>query len=162
MPHATAFEERLEDFSASVEVAAVSELSLSESHLAFRQVTPGDTAVLGEGRYHSQIRCRSNSGRPWYLKARVQSLRHLPSQEPLPAAHLKWSVVDVRGHGQPSAASGQFQEFSDMPTLIYAGQGDDLRGREVVLSLQYSLSAPLSARSGSYAGDIIFTMEPAP
>lgn len=159
---AIAFEERLEDFSVSVEVAEVSELSLTESHLAFRQVLPGEPQVLGEGRYHNQLRCRSNSGRPWYLKARVASLRHLPSQDPMPASYLKWSAVDITGHGATAGGDGHFQEFSEQPTLMYAGQGDDLRGREVVLSLQYSLTVPPTARSGSYAGDIIFSLEPAP
>jgi len=159
---ASAFEERLEDLSASVDVASVSELDLSSSHLAFPELSPGKTVILGEGRYFNQLRCRSNSGRPWFLKARVESLRHIQGQTDLPAAYMKWSVVQGTGAGEPTGGFGRFQEFSDVPQVIYTAEGDDLRGREVVLSLQYSLTTPPDARSGGYMGDIVFSMEEAP
>jgi hypothetical protein len=161
-PAAGAFDERLEDLSASVEVASVSEVDVDTAHLAFTDLVPGQTTVLGEGRHFNQVRCRSNSGRPWYLKARVESLRHLEGGQLLPAPFLKWKVVDSTGHGEPAGAPGSFEEFSDQLSVIYSAQGDDLRGREVVLSFQYSLTGPPTARAGAYAGTIVYSMEEAP
>ena len=158
----TALEERTEDLSASVEVASVFSLDLSKAGLAFNDISPGKTRILGEGRGFNEIRCRSNSGRPWYLKAQVMSLRHVQGASDLPVSSLKWKVVDSTGSGEPVGGRSDFHEFSEQPALIYASRGDDDRGHEVVLRFQYSLSAPPDALAGTYAGQVVFTMVESP
>lgn len=157
-----ALEERVEDLSASVEVASVFSLDLSKASLTFNDVSPGKTRILGEGHAFNEVRCRSNSGRPWYLKAQVVSLKHIQGTYDLPISSLKWKVVDSTGRGEPVGGRSDFHEFSDQPTLIYASQEDDDRGREVILRFQYSLSAPPDALAGSYVGQVIFTMAETP
>ena len=156
-----ALEERYEDLSASVEVAGVFTLDGPEAILTFDSLSPGETQVLGDGHPRHQITCRSNYGRPWYLKARVVSLTHTGSHRTLPASNLKWRIVESTGSGGPPGGQG-FQGFSDQPSLIYVSQGDDLRGREVTLTFQYSLTSPLTALAGTYIGQIIFTMADTP
>lgn len=158
---AQALEERIQDLSASVEVGAVFGVDVSQSHLAFQEVSPGTTKILGEGRHYNQVVCRSNSGRPWYLKAHIVSLTQVGGRRSLPFDALKWQIVDSTGFGH-STGGADFQPFSDAPALLYVGAGDDLRGHEVVLKLQYSLTAPFDAPAGSYAGQIIFTMAETP
>ena len=157
-----ALEERIEDLCGSVEVASIFRLGLSRTSLAFNNVSPGKTQILGEGRGFNEIRCRSNSGRPWYLKAQLVSLTHVQGAHHLPAASLKWKIVDSTGNGEPVGGRSDFHEFSEQPALIYASQGDDDRGHEVILRFQYSLSAPLDALAGNYIGQIVFTMAETP
>ena len=159
---ATALEERIEDLSASVEVASVFSINLSTANLTFNNISPGKTLILGEGHWFNEIRCRSNSGQPWYLKAQVVSLKHVQGAYELPAAALQWKVADSTGSGEPMGGRSAFHEFSEQPALIYASQGDDNRGREVVLRFQYSLLTPLDALAGNYIGQIIFTMVETP
>ena len=159
---AAALEERVEDLSASVEVASIFTLNLSKANLTFNNISPGKTLILGEGHWFNEIRCRSNSGRPWYLKAQVVSLKHAGGAYELPTSNLKWKVADSIGSGEPVGGRSAFQEFSEQPALIYASQGDDDRGREVILRLQYSLAAPLDALAGNYVGQVVFTMADSP
>ena len=157
-----ALEERVEGLSASVEVASVFSLDISKVSLAFNDVSPGKTRILEEGHAFNEIRCRSNSGRPWYLKAQVVSLRHIQGTYEMPVSSLKWKIMDFTGSGQPAEGRIDFHAFSDQSGLVYASQGDDDRGREVVLKFQYSLSAPPDALAGSYIGQVVFTMTEAP
>lgn len=151
----------MEDLSASVEVGGVFSLSLDNPNLAFGSIGPGKTEVLGEGRFFNELKCRSNSGRTWYLKANLVSLRLLEKEYFLPAANLKWKVVESTGSSQ-TLGRLDFQEFSDQPILIYVSEGDDNKGKEVILRFQYSLFSPLDAPAGNYAGQIIFTMAESP
>ena len=159
---ASALEERVEDLSASVEVASVFSLNLSKVNLTFNNISPGKTLILGEGHWFNEIRCRSNAGHPWYLKAQVVSLKHTGGVYELPIQALTWKVVDATGSGEPVGGRAAFHEFSEQPALIYASQGDDDRGREVILRLQYSLAAPLDALAGNYVGQVVFTMADSP
>lgn len=153
-----ALEERVEDLTASVEVAAVFRLTLDKPNLAFHDVSPGRPKILGESRWFNEIRCRSNSGRPWYLKAQVVSLKHMQGGDDLPLSSLQWKVADFTGSGELVGAASEFHPFSDVPTMIYASRDLDDRGQEVVLRLQYSLATPPDALAGSYAGQVVFTM----
>ena len=153
-----ALEERVDDLSVSVEVAGVFSLNLDKAALAFNNISPGTTKILGEGRGFNELRCRSNSGRPWYLKAQVTSLRHSRGDINLPVSNLKWKVVESTGSGELMGGGSEFQEFSEQPTLMYASRGDDDRGREVVLHVQYSLTTPPDALAGNYIGQVVFTM----
>ena len=153
-----ALEERITDLSASVEVAPVFRLSLDRPHLAFGPVTSEKPVILGQGGFFQEIRCRSNSGQPWHLKAQLVSLKHLERGSDLPPSSVKWNVAEAVGSGEPAGGAGIFQSFSDEPVVMYAGAGDDRRGREVVLRLQYSLTIPPEASAGTYVGEIIFTM----
>lgn len=154
-----ALEERSETLSASVEVAPVFSLSLSNPNLAFHEVSPGKTQVLGEERFFNEVRCQSNNGRPWILKAHLASpLRNV--QQPnafLPPAQLKWKVVEATGSAEPQGRF-DFVAFSDQPLLLYTSQGDDNKGKPVILRFQYSLSSPEDALAGTYLGQIQFTM----
>lgn len=156
-----AFEERTEDLAASVEVAAVFGVDVSTTSLTFSNVEPGRTTVIGEGHDFNEVTCRSNAGRPWYVKAHVVSLTHLDRPSELPAAALKWKIVDVSGEGEPVGGS-DFEAFTETPTLIYASRGDDDLGRPVVLHLQYSLTGPPDAPAGTYVGQIVVTMSEQP
>ena len=60
-----ALDEKYEDLSASVEVAPVFSFALDNSNLAFGQLSPNTTAILGEGNFFNQVTCRSNDGRAW-------------------------------------------------------------------------------------------------
>jgi len=157
-----ALEERFEDLSASVEVAGVFGVDVSQAFLTFQSVSPGQTVILGEGHFYNQVTCRSNYGRPWHLKAELVSLKHTAADRTLPPAALKWRLVDSTGVGQSPGAAGAFQPFSADPVLIYTGAGEDLRGRAVGLQFQYSLDAPPSTLAGTYVGQIIFTMTETP
>lgn len=152
-----ALEVKLEDLSASVAVAPVFSLSLDNPNLAFGSVKSGETKVLGEGRYFNEVRCRSNSGQSWLLKAQLISLGLLERQYSISSSNLKWKVVESTGSGE-TIGRLEFKEFSEQPLLIYASQGDDNRGKEIVLRFQYSLTAPIEAPAGNYVGQIIFTM----
>jgi len=153
-----ALDERVEDVSVAVEVAGVFGVEVSQPHLTFAEVSPGATKVLGEGHFFNQVTCRSNSGRPWYLKAHVLSLRHAQGTVELPVSHLKWNVVESTGASEPAGGRSAFHPFAEQPTLVYASHGDDQRGREAVLKFQYSLSTPPAALAGTYVGQIVFTM----
>lgn len=157
-----ALDERSDDLSASVEVAETFSLSLSNPHLAFHQLSPGNTEVLGEGHFFNEVLCRSNTGRAWYLKAQLVSLQHLGSSQVLPASSLEWSVVESTGQAEPMGGRHSFQPFAEQPLLLYESQGDDARGREVALRFQYRLSAPMDTPAGDYAGQLMFTMTESP
>ena len=159
---AWALDERYDDLQASVEVAPVFSLSLSNPHLEFHQLSPGNTYTIGEGGFYNEVRCRSNNGRPWYLKAQLMSLRHVGMNASLPADALRWKAASVSGAGEPPSGRWDFEPFAERPVLIYASRGEDERGREVVLQFQYSLTCPLTAQAGDYIGQIIFTMAESP
>lgn len=159
---ARAIDERFEDLSASVEVAPFFALSLDNPHLAFGPISPESTAVLGSGRFFNEVRCRSNAGRAWYLKAHLLSLKHVETQSRLSASSLKWRVVESTGAAEPVGGRAEFHPFAEEPLLLYASQGDDARGQEVVLRFQYSLTAPTDVPAGSYAGEVVFTMAESP
>lgn len=158
---ALALEIKMEDLSASVEVAPTFNLSLDNPNLAFGLISPGHTKILGEGRFFNEIRCRSNSGRTWYLKTQLVSLRLLEKAYSIPPSSLKWKVVESTG-SNPSLTRFDFQPFSDQIMLIYASESDDNRGKEVILRFQYSLDSPADAPAGNYVGQIIFTMAESP
>ncbi|PIQ84003.1 MAG: hypothetical protein COV75_04365 [Candidatus Omnitrophica bacterium CG11_big_fil_rev_8_21_14_0_20_63_9] len=159
---AFALEERIQDLSASVEVAAVFQCTLDNPHLAFGSVTPGQPATLGGGRFFNELRCRSNAGRPWYLKAHLLGLRHLDTNRPLKADSLTWRVVDFTGAAEPAGGRQDAKPFDDDPVLVYASQGADEKGREVILRFQYTLTTPEDAPAGTYVGEVIFTMAETP
>jgi hypothetical protein len=156
-----ALEQKVDDLSASVEVVSVFNLSLDNSNLAFGLISPGKEKVLGEGRFFNELRCCSNSGRTWYLKAHLISLKLLEKDYSLAPSNLKWKVVESTGSAEPLGRL-EFKEFSEQPILIYASQGEDNRGKEVILRFQYNLSSPLDAPTGNYVGQIIFTMAESP
>lgn len=154
---AWALEVKIEDLSAAVEVASVFSLSLDNPNLAFGTLKGGETKVLGEGRYFNQLICRSNSGRPWRLNAHLISLGILERQYNIASSNLKWKIIETTGFGETSGRL-EFKEFSQQPLIIYTAQGDDLKGKEIILRLQYSLSAPEGSPAGNYVGQIMFTM----
>lgn len=156
---ARALQEQFEDLSATVEVGGVFGLDVPQTFLTFHNLSPGETKTLGEGQSH-EVKCRSNSGRPWYLKSQVVSLRETATGRALPVSYLRWRIVDATGDGAP--AGGGFQEFTEQPSLVYASHGLDEKGRVVVLKFQYSLTSPPSAIAGTYVGHIIFTMAESP
>jgi hypothetical protein len=156
-----ALEQKVSDLSASVEILPVFSLSLDNPNIVFGLMSPGETKLLGEGKFFNEIRCRSNSGRDWYLKAQIVSLKLLEREGAIPNANLKWKVSEYVGAAEPGGKN-EFKAFSDQAELIYASQGDDNRGKEVILRLQYSLTSPLDASAGNYAGQIIFTLTESP
>jgi len=160
-PAASALDQQYADLSASVEVAGAFSVSLDKAQVVFENMDPGQTKVLGEGHYAHELTCRSNNGRPWYLKAQLVSLKHVARNASIPAASLKWKIVDSTGSG-PVGQPHDFQSFADQSTLLYASQGDDNKGRAVVLHLQYSLTPPVTAPGGNYIGQLVFTMVEAP
>ena len=153
-----ALEERIEDLQASVEVAQIFGVSLSNPTLTFHQSSPGKTEVLGENGFFHEVICRSNTGRPWHLNAQLLSLKHTSMSATLPPSALKWRTVDVLGGANPEQSRGAFMELSTQPAVIYMSQGDDQRGRLVTIRLQYSLTCPATAPAGAYIGQIVFTM----
>ncbi len=157
-----ALEEQFEDLSASVEVASVFSLSLSKTEIVFHDMEPGKTKVLGEGEGYHELTCHANSGRSWYLKAHLASLKAVSGGVSLPPMSLKWKVRTVRGGGESVSAPQDFQPFTEEAALIYASRGDDTKGQPVVLQFEYSLTPPLEAPAGNYIGQIVYTMGEAP
>ena len=157
-----ALEEQYADLPVSVEVATVFSLSLDNPQLVFQRLSPGKTNVLGEGRFFNELTCRVNTGRPWYLKAQLLSLKHVGRDYTLPASLLQWKAVEVVGAVEQPAGRYDFQKFAEQPTVIYASQGSERLGQTVVIRLQYSLSCPLDAPAGDYVGQLIFTMAESP
>lgn len=145
-----------------MEVAPIFSFSLSNPNIAFGSISPGKTEILGKERFFNEISCRSNSGRTWYLKAHLVSLKLLEKDYLLAPSNLKWKVVESTGSTQPLGGKVEFEGFSNEPLLIYASQEDDNRGKEVILRFQYSLSCPLDAPAGNYIGSIVFTMTESP
>ena len=159
---AGALEEKQENLSVSVEVASTFGLSLDKPQLALGHIRPGKTIILGQGSFYNQVRCRSNYGRTWFLKAHLLSGLKLAGREYyLAASALKWKVAEAFSEAKPTEQF-QFQEFSSQPSLIYISQGADNCGKEVILRFQYSLSCPGDAPAGIYTGQIVFTMSEAP
>ena len=160
-PTATfALDQKFEDLSASVEVAPVFSFSLDKSHLAFGVVGPKTTKVLGEDRFYNQVTCRANSGRPWYLKVQLLSLKQTGGGTSLDPSSLKWKLVESTGAARPLHVD--FESFASDPVVVYTSDGDDTRGQEVVLRFQYSLTTPLNVPAGNYIGEVIFTMAESP
>lgn len=157
-----ALDEKYEDLSASVEVAPIFSFALDNSNLAFGQLSPNKTAILGEDHFFNQVKCRSNNGRAWYLKAQVLSLRHLDSNYVLPVSSFQWKVVDSTGATEPVGGRSEFHPFTAEPVLIYVGQGKDAQGQPVILKFQYSLTTPPDAPAGTYVGEVVFTMTESP
>ena len=157
-----ALEQQVDDLPASVEIRPVFRFSLDNPNIAFGSLSSGSTSVLGSGHFFNEVRCRSNAGRSWYLKAQLLSLKHLDTNEPLAPSHLQWKIVESTGAGEPTGGRQAFHPFAEEPVLLYASQGDDQRGNEVVLRFQYSLTTPPEARAGNYVGQIIFTMAESP
>ena len=162
VPSASPLDQVTDDLSASVDVTSVFQLAISNPNLSFSQVSPGGEDTLGEGQYFNEVRCRSNSGRPWYLKAQLIELKQADRGYALEASQLAWNVVDTTAEGDPVGGRGAFQPFSSDPKLIYTSQGKDQRGKEVILRFQYRLSCPANAPAGQYVGQIIFTMAESP
>lgn len=161
LPSAEALDQKVEDLSASVEVAPDFSFSLDNPHLAFGVLGPKMTKVLGEGRYYNQVTCRSNSGRSWYLKAQILSLKLMGGAvASLAPSSLEWRLVESTGDAGTSR--GDFQPFASDPVLVYTSQGDDNLGQEVVLRFQYRLTTPLDTPAGTYLGEVIFTMAETP
>ncbi len=154
---AQALEIKIEDLSASVAVNPIFSLALDNPNLAFGVIKPGETKVLGEGRYFNEVKCRSNYGRPWILKVQLTSLGLLERPYSISNSNLKWKVAESTGSAEPIGRL-EFKEFSDGALLVYASQGDDNRGKEIVLKFQYSLTIPIEAPAGNYAGQLVFTM----
>ena len=156
-----ALEETFQDLDLSVEVAPVFTLSLDNSALTFGAVSPNTTMVLGRERFFNELRCRSNSGHLWYVKAHLVSLASVQhAQYTLPPDSLRWRVVESTG--APQVFSTEFQPFSTTPSVLYIGQPEDADGREVILRLQYSLTTSLNSPAGSYAGQLVFTLAEEP
>jgi len=155
-------EQEFEDLSASVEVAGVFSLSLSKAELFFTDMTPGEAKVLGEEGHFHEIRCRSNSGSPWSVKAEVTSLAHVDGKADLPPSSMAWRVVQSTGSGEGIGEGREFRPFAEGPVLIYVSGGDDDRGQPVTLRLQYRLLLPPQAWAGTYVGRLVFTMSEAP
>lgn len=158
MPSADAVEEQSSTLSASVEIAPIFSLSLTNPHLAFAELRPGQPTVLGEGRFFNEVACRSNSGRSWLLTAQILSLHHSQGGYTLPASALEWSLVEATGSGVRGQGQGTFAPFSDQSVVMYTASGDDLKGRLVALRFRYRLTTPLDAPAGSYVGEIVFSM----
>ncbi len=159
---ALALEQQFEDLSASVEVAPVFSLSIDNLNLAFGLVSPETTAILGRDHFFHEIKCRSNSGRPWYVKGQVVSLKQLETGFVLEPSALEWRIAESTGAAEPIGGRESFQKFTTGPVLMYASQSDDQRGRPVTLRLQYSLRIPSSAPAGTYVGQVTFTMTEGP
>ncbi len=157
---AEALNQQFEDLSASVEVAPVFSFSLDHPHLAFGVVGPKATKIIGESGFYNQVTCRANSGRPWYLKAQLLSLKQVGGGASLDPSSLKWKLADSTGSARPLHAD--FEPFTSDSVLIYSSEGDDNRGQEVILRFQYSLTTPLDAQAGTYVGEVIFTMVETP
>ena len=157
----SALEERFEDLPASVEVAGDFGVDVTQAFLTFTNVAPAKTTVLGEGRFFNEVQCRSNAGRPWYLKAHLITLKHTGTNRALPANTLKWKIVGSTGSGS-SSGRVNFQPFSEQPETLYESGGNDTRGQPVKLQFQYSLTPPPSSLAGTYIGQIVFTMVEAP
>lgn len=157
-----ALEQTFEDLSASVEVAPIFEFTVDNPHLAFGEVSPGTTAMLGEGGYFNEVTCRSNSGRPWYLKAQLVALKAVGQPRVLPPERLEWRIVDSTGSAELGQARSTFQPFAEQPVLLYRSQGRDNKGRPVSLRFQYTLTAAPDAPAGGYLGEIIYTMVESP
>ena len=157
---AEALDRQYQDLPASVEVAPVFSFSLDHPHLAFGVVGPKATKIIGEGGHYNQVTCRANSGRPWYLKAQLLSLKRMEGGAPLDPSSLKWKLVDSTGSARP--AHVDFEPFASDPVLVYASAGDDNLGQEVALQFQYSLTTPLDTAAGTYIGEVIFTMAETP
>ena len=153
----SALEERFEDLPASVEVASDFGVDVTQAFLTFPNVSPGRASVLGENRFFNEVKCRSNTGRAWYLKAHLVALKHTGTNRALPASSLRWKIVGSTGSGS-STGRTEFQSFSEQPETIYESRGDDARGRNVTLQFQYSLTPPPSSLAGTYVGQIVFTM----
>lgn len=156
-----ALESRIDDLSASVTVAPVFSISLDDTSLYFGTIKPGETKIIGESRDLHQVRCRVNTGEPWFLKIQLSALRLAERPFFLSGSNLKWRLIES---ASSSGAMGgrEFTEFSDRPALVYAGQADDTKGREVALKFQYSLTVPAEAPAGNYIGLITFTMTQSP
>ena len=112
-----ALEERSEDLSASVEVASDFGVDATQAFLTFPNVSPGKTSTLGENRFFNEVKCRSNAGRPWFLKAQLVTLKHTDTNHTLPPSSLRWKIVGSTGSGS-SAGLTDFQPFSELPETI--------------------------------------------
>ena len=152
-----ALEEQTDTLSASVEVAPVFRVSLSQPALVFSSIESGHSEVLGAGPPFHDIICRSNNGRVWSRRGRVIMLRHAQQPYNLTPAALAWNLVDVMGRPLASPSHG-FTPFSDSAQVLYVSEGDAVAGREMVLRFQYRLTIPPGAPAGNYIGQVVFTM----
>ena len=149
------------DLEASVEIASIFEVSLSNPHLDFHRVEPGQTRLLGEGNFFNEVRCHSNAGQPWTLSLRFIPQPSAASARSVPQVQFK--VVEVLGgSAQPQRGWPEFENLPVEPTTIYTATYEpDVQSREVVMRFQYRIVCPLDAQANNYQGQLIFTMSDA-
>ncbi|MDD5439854.1 MAG: hypothetical protein PHS37_06690 [Candidatus Omnitrophica bacterium] len=144
-----------ENLYASVTVLPNFSVNLDNNLLDFGMIQPGQTVTLKEGSPYNRAICISNKGKIWYLKLSLVGDIIGPAGTKIDPSSVKWKVYDVQGNGSPVEG---WQNFGATPVLAYTAGGDDLTGREVRVSLQYSLTLPDKAVAGHYVIRVLYSL----
>lgn len=150
-------EEKYEDVTASVIVSSTFEVSADVVPIDFGLIDPGETVELYPDRYFNEVRCVSNNGRVWYLKAHCEDLQGAKSD--ISSTNLKFRVYWTNGDGYYSS---DWTSFGDIPVLVYTSGGFDNMGREIKIQFAYKLEPPPGVPAGSYTAIVAYTMTELP
>lgn len=145
-----------------MEVRPIFTLSLDRAQIDFGPVEPGKTKILGEGSYFNEIRCRSNYGRTWYLKAEVISGPKIIGEDfIIPEGTFSYKVVSAEAESEPKGKF-DFVPLVKKSDVIYTSFGAENIGKEAVLRFQYKFEPPANAPSGTYTVEVLFTLVDTP
>lgn len=146
-------DEIFEDITGSVIVGVTFEITGANVPIDFGLIQPEEEVILYPDRYFNEVRCRSNSGKTWYLKAFCKNLEGTFAS--ISSKHLKFRIYRTDGQGTYST---EWMEFSDKPVLIYTSAGNDNLGKEVRLQFVYKFRPPPKVPGGNYTASVSFIM----
>ena len=150
-------EEEYKDVTASVMVSSTFEVSTEAIPIDFGVIDSGEAVELYPDRYFNEVRCISNHGRTWFLKAACGDLTS-PNAS-ISKTHLKIKVFWTNGKGNYSF---DWVSFEDVPVLVYTSGDADNTGNEVRMQFKYKLDPLIGVPAGNYGAIVTYTMSEAP
>lgn len=150
-------EEKYKDITVSVVVNSTFKVSADSVPIDFGVVDPSKPVELYPERYFNEVRCASNNGRTWYLKAHCENLTG-PSAT-ISKSHFKIKVYRATGKGYYTP---DWIPFGDTPVLVYTSSPQDTEGAETKIQFKYKLEPPPGLPSGNYSAVVTYTMTESP
>ena len=150
-------EEKFEDVVASVSINSAFKLAADTIPIDFGVIAPGKAAELYPDRHFNEVKCTSNNGKAWYLKAYCENLTGPAAS--ISKTHLKFKIFWTNGTGYHSS---DWTAFGDTPVLVYTSSDMETRGAEIKIQFTYKLEPPAGVPGGNYNAIVTYTMTESP
>ena len=136
---------------------ALFQISVDSRFIDFGYMSLGEFKELHDkGSYQNEVTCQSDKGETWYLKIHLVSPLRWGANE-IPAENFKWKAIDlITGTGYVTNRN-LFNDFSNIPMLVYTSSPEDNAGREVKIRFTYGLQVPGELITGNYQATIRYT-----